>query len=403
MTSPADARPGLRSRLLGSVRPAGDDHAVTHFELFFDLVFVFAFTQVTTLMAHEHDAVGIVRGLTVLGILWWSWCSFSWLANQAQADRGAMRAGLAVATGLLFVIGLCIPSAFGDEPGPNPAAFVLVGCYLLVRLVHIALYLIAAGDDTGLRRQVLLTMATSIVPSIAALAVGAGIGGPVQTWIWLAAWLYDATVLFLTSRGGGNWRLHSPRHWAERYALVVILAIGESIVAVGVGLQGLEISPAAVLGAFLAIGGAVVLWWIYFHRFAAGIERALASHDGARRVADARDAFTYHHYSVVAGVILTALGIETTMAHIGDAEPLGWFGALALAGGISLYQAATVLIWHRMTGRLLVVRLVLATALLPGAVLAALVPPMAALAAAVALGVLLVVAEWRTRAFDVRG
>ena len=387
---------GIGARLWGSVRQAGDDHRVTQFELFFDLVFVFAFTQVTALMAHEHDAVGVVRGLTILGLLWWAWCSYSWLANQAQADRGVMLAGMALATALIFVMAFAIPDAFGEHEGPRLAAFVVVACFFLVRLLHIGLYLIAAGDDRALRRQVLRTMLLALLPGTVVMAIGAYVGGAAQTWIWLAAWLYDALVVFLTSRTG-DWRLHSAGHAAERYALVVILAIGESIVSIGVGLREVELDAASLAGALLAIAGAVILWWIYFRRFAAGLEHALAQVTPLRRAVEASVSFTFLHYPVVGGVILTALGIETVMAHIGDAEPLGWFGAAALAGGVALYQATTVFIWRRMTGRWLVVRLAFATLLLPGIALAAVLPPMAALAAVVALGVVLAVVETRTR------
>jgi low temperature requirement protein LtrA len=397
MTTSAGTRRGWRSRIVGSVRAAGDDHRVTQFELFFDLVFVFAFTQVTTLMAHEHDAIGVVRGLTVLGILWWSWCSYSWLANQARADHGLLNFGMAVATGLIFVLAFAVPEAYAEHDGPRLAAFVVVACYFLVRAVHIVLYLAAAGDDRQLRRQVLLTMVLAVAPTIAAMTVGAFVGGSAQTWIWLGAWLFDATVVFLTSRAGGEWRLHSAGHWAERYALVVILAIGESIVSVGVGLREVDTDATSILGAFLAIAGAVILWWIYFHRFSAGVEHGLARRTERSRVAEASVSFTYLHFPVVAGVILTALGIETVMAHIGEPEPLGWFGASALAGGVALYQAATVFVWRRLTGRWLVVRLTLATLLLPGIALAAALPPLVALAAVVGLGVVLAVAESRTR------
>jgi len=267
-----------------------------------------------------------------------------------------------------------------------------------VRGVHTFLYLLAAQGDRALERQVLRTSILAAVPSFVLLCCGAWIGGELQTWIWLGAWLLDAVMVFLTSRGGG-WQLHSAAHWAERYGLVTLLAIGESIVSIGAGLRETELSVASVFGALLAVGGAVILWWLYFHRLAAGAEHALAGRGGMRKVEDATIAYTYLHYFVIAGVILTALGIETTMTHIGDPEPLGWFGASALAGGISLYQAATVFIWFRMTGRWLVARLVASTLLLPGVALAAALPAMAALGTAVAIGIVLLVIEWRTNAF----
>jgi low temperature requirement protein LtrA len=398
MTTESAGRPGLASRLVGSVRQTSNDHRVTQFELFFDLVFVFAFTQVTQLMAHEHDALGIVRGLTILGILWWTWCSYSWLANHAQADRGVLYVGMVVAMALIFVMAFAIPDAHADPGGVPVAPFAIVVCFFVVRLVHVALYLLAAGEDRALRRQVVVTMALALLPAIAAMAIGAAIGGVAQTWIWLGAWLYDALIVFVTSRQGGDWRLHSPSHWADRYALVVILAIGESIVSIGVGLSGAEPGVAAFSGAFLAIAGAVLLWWMYFHRFAAGVEHALAGASPKRRVSEASASFTFLHFPVVAGVILTALGVESVMAHIAEVEPLGWFGAAALAGGVSLTLAATVFIWLRMTGRWLVARLAFATLLLPGVVVVALLPPMAALAAIVVGGMLLAFVESRTRA-----
>jgi low temperature requirement protein LtrA len=397
MTSDPAARPGIRSRLLGSVRLAGDDHRVTTFELFFDLVFVFAFTQVTLLMAHAHTGIGVVQGLTILGMLWWIWCSYSWLANQAQADRGVVRAGLAIATGVMFVVAVMIPDAFSHEEGPHPRAFVLIVGYFLVRGVHTFLYLLAAQGDKTLERQVLRTNIPAALPSFGLLCLGAWLGGELQTWIWLGAWVLDAVIVFLTSRGGG-WQLHSATHWSERYGLVVLLAIGESIVSIGVGLREIELSFASVFGALLAVGGAVILWWLYFHRLAAGAEHALARRDGVRKVEDATIAYTYLHYFVIAGVILTALGIETVMTHIADPEPLGWFGASALAGGVALYQASTVFIWFRMTGRWLVARLVGSTLLLPGVALAAALPAMAALGAAVVIGAVLLTIEWRTKA-----
>lgn len=396
MTTAPTGRPGLASRLVGSVRQTNHDHRVTQFELFFDLVFVFAFTQVTQLMAHEHDALGVARGLTILGILWWTWCSYSWLANHAQADRGVLYGGLVVAMALVFVMAFVIPDAYADHEGPPVASFAIVACFFLVRLIHVLLYLVAAGEDRALRRQILVTMALALLPAIAAMAIGAAIGGVAQTWIWLGAWLYDALIVFLTSRQGGDWRLHSPSHWADRYALVVILAIGESIVSIGVGLRSSEPGVAAFTGAFLAIAGAVILWWMYFHRFAAGLEHALTTASPKRRVAEASASFTFLHFPVVAGVVLTALGVESVMAHIADVEPLGWFGAAALAGGVSLSLAATVFIWFRMTGRWLAARLAFATLLLPGIGIVALLPPMAALAAIVAFGILLAFVESRT-------
>jgi low temperature requirement protein LtrA len=378
------------------------DHRVTQFELFFDLVFVFAFTQVTELMSHEHDGVGVVRGLTVLGILWWSWAPYTWLTNHADVSRGVLRAGLAIATGSVFVVAVMIPHAFGEQDGPRVGAIVLVACYLLVRAVHAVLYLIVAGSDRGLRRQIIVTNVSSLTPAFVLLFLGAWFGGALQTWLWILAWVVDLAIVFVTSWGGGSWQLHSVKHWAERYGLVVMLVIGESIVSIGAGLRDAPVDAVSVGAAFLAIAGAVLLWWVYFDRLMAGAEHALERRTGTERIVAANRAYTDLHYPVVAGLMLTALGIETVMAHIESVEPLGLFGAAALSGGVSLFLAATVFVWRLLTGRWLLARLILATLLLPGTALISAVPPLAALATAVTVGTALLIIERRSRVLSPR-
>ena len=216
--------------------------------------------------------------------------------------------------------------------------------------------------------------------------------GPAQVWIWFGAALLDAAIVGITSIGG-SWRIHSPSHWAERFNLVVMLALGESVVSIGVGVASRPLVWQVVVGAVLAIVGAITLWWLYFHRVSGGAEHALAARTGTDRVDAATVGYTYLHYLIVTGIILTATGIELTMHGIASPAPLGWFGAATLAGGVSLYQLGTVLFWRRLTGRWLVVRLAVAIALLPGVVLAAVIPPMAALGIAVVLGIALNLVE----------
>jgi low temperature requirement protein LtrA len=332
--------PNARSR---RVRTADASARVTTFELFFDLVYVFAFTQVSGLMAETHTPIGILQALVVLGLLWWTWASYSWLGNQAPADQAAMRVGMSLAMIAIFITALTIPEAYDDLPGGWHGPIVLAIAYIVVRLIHAMLYLLAAGDDRALRRQVLLTQAVATVPSATALVIGALLGGPAQTWIWLGAFLYDFTFTYVTSRGGGGWRLYSVAHWAERHGLVVILALGESIVAIGVGVADLPIDGAIALGVALAVTLSILLWWAYFARIAAAGERALERRADAARVVLAVRAYTYAHYGMVTGIILAALGIEEAMAHIGEAEPFGWFGASALASGLAVYTAGTAL------------------------------------------------------------
>jgi low temperature requirement protein LtrA len=376
-----------------------DGRRVSNFELLFDLVFVFAFTQVTGIMIHGHEvdaraALPVLEAITILGLLWGVWTSYGWFANQARSDRGLLRLGLALAMVLIFVAALAVPNAF-HAPGADPrSAVVFVVCFVAARVLHAALIFRAAEGDAALRRQVLRTNLTSLPPMLAILVTGAVLGGAAQAWIWFGAALLDAGIVALTSIGG-SWRIHSPSHWAERFNLVVLLALGESVVSIGVGVAAEPLVWQVVVGAVLSIVGAVTLWWLYFHRISGGAEHALASRTGTDRVDAATVGYTYLHYLIVAGVILTATGIELTMHAIASPAPLGWFGAAALAGGVSLYQAGTAFFWRRLTGGWLVLRLTVATALLPGVVLAAIIPPMAALGIAVLLGILLNVVEAR--------
>jgi len=392
-----EAGPPSRARK-ARVRIADASARVTTFELFFDLVYVFAFTQVSRLMAETHSAFGILQALIVLALLWWTWESYGWLSNQAPADQGVMQLGMSVAMIAVFLVALTIPEAYDDFPGGWHGPLVFALAYVFVRLVHLILYWVAAGEDAALRRQVRLTLAVVLAPASTALVVGAVLGGPAQTWIWLGAFLYDAAMIYLSSRGGGGWRIHSVAHWAERHGLVVILALGESVVAVGVGVAREPIDGPVVLGTVLAVTLSILLWWAYFARIAAAGEHALERRADAARVVLARDAYTYVHFVIVAGVILAALGVEVAMAHIGDGEPFGWFGAAALAGGLAVYAAGTVVFARLVDVPWPAVRIVTAIVLAASVPLLAAVAPTWALVVVVAvLAVMLVIEGRRAR------
>jgi low temperature requirement protein LtrA len=374
------------------VRTMGAATRVTTFELFFDLVYVFAFTQVSRLMAETHSGFGILQALIVLALMWWTWAAFGWLGNQARADQLVMLVGMSVAMIAVFLAALVIPEAYEDLPGGWHGPLVLALAYTFVRLVHMTLYIVAAGDDAALRRQVLVTQAVAMAPASTALIVGALVGAPWQTWIWLAAFAYDAVLTWASSRGGGGWRIHSTAHWAERYGLVVILALGESIVAIGVGVAREPIDAPIALGTVLAVTLSILLWWAYFGRLAGAGEHALDGRSDAARVVLALHAYTFVHLAIVAGVILTALGVEEAMAHIGDAEPFGWFGASALAAGLAVYMAATAVFGRLVDVGWSATRVIGALALAASVPLLATITPMWALVVVVGLlGVLLAV------------
>jgi low temperature requirement protein LtrA len=334
------------TRSLLETRLAREGEGVTTLELFFDLVYVFAFTQVSALVAHGSPPGSVLDGLIVLALLWWTWCSYAWLANMARGDVGVVRLALMVATALMFVAGLAIPEALHDLPGGLNGSLVLVVCYALVRLVHLGVYLVVAGDDRALRRQVLLSLGASALPAVVLLAIGVALHEPWQRWVWLGAVVYDLSAIFVTSRGGGGWVLSSAAHFAERHGLVVILALGESIVAIGVGAAQQPLTSGLVAAAVLAVAVAIGMWLHYFQGAAPPLEHALAALDGRDRARLARDVYTYLHLPVVAGIILGAFGVEQAVAHLDD-DHLGATGAWALGGGLALTLAALEVAGHR--------------------------------------------------------
>jgi low temperature requirement protein LtrA len=367
-----------RGRVLGGVRPSGEDHTATTFELFFDLVYVFAMTQVTGYMAHEHSGHGVLQGLLLLALLWWTWSAYAWLGNQARADEGLVRAGMAVAMAAIFVVALTIPEAWQDAPGGLNGPLVLVGAYLVVRCVHLPLYAVAATGDRELRRQLTITSGP-LLASAALLIPGVLLGGSTQTLLFAAALLVDWVGVWLISRHG-NWRLRSAGHWTERHGLFIILAIGESVVAIGVGAAQKPISAPLLLAAVLGVAVAVGLWWLYFDVASLAAERRLAEAHGQARVRLALEAYTYGHFPIVAGIVLAALGVEGVLAHAEEAKPLGAFYAAALFGGVALYLAGYLLFKQRMHGTLSLPRLVAIGVLLAALAAAIFLPPLIGLA-----------------------
>jgi len=355
---------------------------VTTFELFFDLVYVFAATQVTGYMAREHSAHGVAQGLLLLALLWWTWSAYAWLGNQGRADEGVLRAGMAVAMAAIFVVALTIPEAWQDAPGGLDGPLVLVGAYLLVRCVHLTLYAVAAAGDRELRHQLAITWGP-LLASAALLVAGALVGGQVQTWLFAAALLVDWAGVYLTSREG-DWRLHSAGHWAERHGNFIILAIGESVVAIGAGAAQQPISAPLLAGAVLGVAVAVGLWWLYFDVASLAAEQRLAEIQGQARVRLVVEAYTYGHFPIVAGIVLAALGVEGVLAHADETKALGGFSAAALFGGVALYLAGELVFKRRLHGTLSLPRLVTIGVLL-AAVPAAVLPPLAGLAGLVVI------------------
>ncbi|MEU7458287.1 low temperature requirement protein A [Streptosporangium roseum] len=381
----------FRGKTPRAVRPTAEDHRATPFELFFDLVYVFAMTQITVYMAREHAALGVVQGLLMLALLWGTWSGYTWLGNHSRADLGLLRKGMVVAMAAMFVVALTIPEAWRDGPDGLYGPVVLVCAYLLVRWVHLVIFALAAAGDAGLRRQIAITWLPMLAGAVL-LVSGALVGGWAQVLLFAAALVVDWAGVYLTARHGA-WPLRSPAHLAERHGLFVILAIGESVIAIGVGAAGQPVSASLLVAGVLGIATAVCLWWLYFDVAALAAERRLRAARGQARVSLAVEAYTYGHFPIVAGILLAALGVEGVLARAADGHALGAFSALVLFGGAVLYLVGHLLLGYRMHRTLSRPRLVAACAIVVATPVAAILPPLAALAGLVAVLVTLLVVE----------
>jgi low temperature requirement protein LtrA len=351
------------------VEATGEQASVTPLELFFDLVFVLALTQVTAYLADHLTVEGMVRGMLLVAVLWWSWVGYSWLGNVVRADEGVVREVMLAAMATMFIFALAIPEAFDDLPGGLYGPVVVPVCYLVFRLLHLTMFWIVSRDDPGLRRQV-MRFAPSVLLATTILLIAAGTTGPSQTLLWATALVADYVGTLLG--GASGWRLPSASHFAERHGLIIIVALGESIVAIGVGIAKLPISAPIIVGAILGLAVSGALWWVYFDVTAALAERALGEARGVERARMARDAYSYLHLPMIAGVVLLALGLKKVLEYVGDAseyelsDPLTGWGLFALVGGVVLYLVGHVafkwrtqhkLSWPRLTAAAVLVAL----------------------------------------------
>jgi low temperature requirement protein LtrA len=336
-------------------------------ELFFDLVFVLALTQCTALMSDHPTWDGLAQGLLVLAVLWWSWVGYAWLTSVVDPEEGAVRIAIFAAMAAFLLAALCVPQAFGG------LAFEFALAYGLVRAGQIALFLLASRDDPALRRSI-IGLAVSSAIGVGLLVAASALDGIAQGGLWALALLLDMGGPYLF--GSEGWTL-VPEHFAERHGLIIIIALGESIVAIGVGAEaGLTVGVAAA--AVLGIGLAAAQWWTYFDVVALVAARRLArAPEGRERNEMARDSYSYLHFPMVAGIILLALGLKKILGDVGD--PLKVVPAFALLGGLAIYLLGHVAFRYRHVHTVNRHRLALALVLFALIPVALELPPLAIL------------------------
>ncbi|SCF09237.1 low temperature requirement protein A [Micromonospora saelicesensis] len=362
-------------------------HRATTFEIFFDLVLVFALTRLIGFMAESLGPLTLYQGLLLLLWFWYAWSCYAWLANQVRADNGPVLAGMLAAMAAIFVAALVIPEAWQRHDGALSPPLTLAIAYIVVRGLHLGLMTYASSDNPQYRRQT-LRFAVSTTIAWVPLLVGAVLGGTGQTVLW--------TVAFLVDYGGGRiataasfGEVRSGAHFAERHGLVLIIVLGESLLSAGEGAGLAVIAWPVLLAAVFGFVATVCLWWLYFVGVAPAAAQVLtaASPRSRRRQQLASDAYTLAHLPLVAGVVYFALGIHLILASLADqprdpaGEPMGWPAMVVLYGGAALY----------LVGRLLFLRLTIGGS--PGQLVAIgvvllLLPVARILPALVALGLL---------------
>jgi len=317
-------------------RSSAPEKRVVPLELFFDLVFVFSLTQVTKLMSDDPSWQGLGRGVLVLALLWWAWAAYAWLTNYIAADEDRERLLMFGSMAAFLVAALAVPHAFDSD------ALVFAVAYAVARWLHIFIFAEANDDvDAG---EAIRRLARTALPAPALLIVAAFLEGPPQTALWVAAIAIDFFGPFVF--GVRGFRV-SPGHFAERFSLIVIIALGESIVAIAAGLEG-ELDAGVILAALLGLVVACGLWWAYFDVVALVAERRFRNSEGHERALIARDSYSYLHLPMIAGIVLIALAVKKTIQDVD--EPLKTIPAVALFGGIALYYAGHLGVRIRMVG-----------------------------------------------------
>jgi low temperature requirement protein LtrA len=334
--------------------PVEEERRTSPLELLWDLVFVFAVTQVTSLLSRDVSWAGFGRSMLALALIWWAWSAFVWAANAQASTAASLRLCMLLATAFIFITGLALPQAFGSE------GTLFAVSYTVVRLLHLVLYADASRKGNA-SWAAIAGFGVTVVIGMALLIGGSFLHGTARDVLWLAAVAIDyAGPAWLTRERLRGLQRVAVAHFAERYSLFVIICLGESIVAIGVSARNEPVNTALVAAVSLGLLTTIGLWWTYFDWFAERAEKRLREHEDP--VLAAADAYSYMHLLIVAGIIIFAVGIH--FVALGAGRSLNNASRLTLCGGVALYLTAHVMFRLRLVGGVGYEKLIVAMALL---------------------------------------
>ena len=366
--------------------PGDEPIRVTTLELFFDLVFAFTLTQLAALLVHHLSPSGALEVLLVFGVLWWMYGGYAWLTNARAPVRTADRLLLLVGMGGFLICGLSIPHGFG--PGDTETRVALGVGYLIVVLVHTALFY-------RVNRNIVRVAPFNVIGALLVIAAGFT-PTPASYLVWAAAvavqWLSPLII-----SPGGRFDIR-PAHFAERHGALVIVALGESVAAIGVGAAPAGVTFTVALAALLGLALSAVLWWVYFgDGDDERAEQAIAATEQSRRAGLALSIY-YSHIPILLGVVTLAAGAFLTIGN--PARPHPGREALAVGGGAALFLAGSAWFRWALHIRPVALRLACAGFALATAALGAAVSVEAQFAVLLAGTVVMLAAERRASARD---
>jgi low temperature requirement protein LtrA len=343
--SPSMARLGRRRGWRPVVRFAGSDHEVSGFELLFDFMVAFAFSQTDVLVVYEDTVSGAVRALLVLAMIWGCWMTYTWTANTADANAGTLRTLHSFALAGMVFLGMALPRAFG-EPGFNDRVQLFLAAYLAIRISSALALRLVLGVRAG-RRPGLVAMASLCTAAL--LAVSTRAPASDRAPLWLLALGFEAGAAIAFTR---HWPVNAPGHLAERYGFIVIIGLDMSLGGMGRQMAGEPIGAQQLTLIVLALVSSTIMWWLYFDTLGRYAERAAHAH-----VTTAHVHYNLLHLMVLSGMVSYAFGLREIARSLGEPHASGWgpdlqpLSAIALCAGLALYATTISVMWMLLRGK----------------------------------------------------